>query len=90
MTETFTFTAEVLAAGGGGHAVVVPKEIAATFSAKRVPVLAHVEGVEYRSRIAVYGGKSYLGLRRSCCARSAGRPATRSRSTWSRSSVRTP
>ena len=63
MTETFTFTAEVLAAGGGGHAVVVPKEIAAQFSAKRVPVLAHVEGVEYHSRIAVYGGKSYLGLR---------------------------
>jgi hypothetical protein len=58
-----TFTAEVLAAGGGGHAVVVPKEIAATFSAKRVPVAAHVEGVEYHSRIAVYGGKSYLGLR---------------------------
>jgi hypothetical protein len=63
MTQTFAFTAEVLAAGGGGHAVVVPKEIAATFSAKRVPVLAHVEGVEYRSRIAVYGGRSYLGLR---------------------------
>ncbi len=63
MAETFAFTAEVLAAGGGGHAVVVPKEIAATFSAKRVPVLAHVEGVEYHSRIAVYGGTSYLGLR---------------------------
>ena len=53
----------MLAAGRGGHAVVVPKEIAATFSAKRLPVLAHVEGVEYHSRIAVYGGKSYLGLR---------------------------
>ena len=58
-----SFSAEVLAAGGGGHAVVVPKEIAATFSAKRVAVVAHVEGVEYHSRIAVYGGKSYLGLR---------------------------
>ena len=57
------FSAEVLAAGGGGHAVVVPKEIAATFSAKRVAVVAHVEGVEYHSRISVYGGKSYLGLR---------------------------
>jgi hypothetical protein len=62
MTES-SFTTEVLAAGGGGHAVVVPQEVAATFSAKRVPVLAHVDGVEYRSRIAVYGGKSYLGLR---------------------------
>ena len=62
MTE-HTFTAEVLAAGGGGHAVVVPKAVAATFSAKRVPVVAHVEGVEYHSRIAVYGGRTYLGLR---------------------------
>jgi hypothetical protein len=57
------FTAEVLAAGNGGHAVVVPKEVAAALSAKRVPVLAHVDGVEYHTRIAVYGGKSYLGLR---------------------------
>jgi bifunctional DNA-binding transcriptional regulator/antitoxin component of YhaV-PrlF toxin-antitoxin module len=59
------FTAEVLAAGqGGGHAVVVPKEIAAAFDSKRPPVLAHVNGVEYRSRLMVYGGRSYLGLRK--------------------------
>lgn len=59
------FSAEVLSMGqGGGHAVVVPKEIAETFSSKRPPVLAHVNGVEYRSRLAVYGGQSYLGLRK--------------------------
>jgi Bacteriocin-protection, YdeI or OmpD-Associated/Domain of unknown function (DUF1905) len=63
MTEA-SFTAEVLGSGGGGHAVVVPKDVAATFSAKRVPVVAHVDGVEYHSRIAVYGGRSYLGLRK--------------------------
>jgi hypothetical protein len=57
------FTAEVLAAGGGGHAVVVPKELAAKLSGRRVPVVAHVDGVEYHSRIAVYGGQVYLGLR---------------------------
>jgi uncharacterized protein DUF1905/bacteriocin resistance YdeI/OmpD-like protein len=57
------FTAEVLSAGGGGHAVVVPKEIAAQLTGRRVPVLAHVDGVEYRSRVAVYGGQVYLGLR---------------------------
>ena len=62
MTESFS--AEVVSAGQGGHAVVVPKEVAAAFSAKRVPVLAHVNGVEYRSRLMVYGGKSYLGLRK--------------------------
>ena len=59
------FRAEVLSAGqGGGHAVVVPKEVAAAFSGKRPQVLAHVNGVEYRSRLMVYGGQSYLGLRK--------------------------
>ena len=59
------FSAEVLSTGqGGGHAVVVPKEIAQTFSSKRPPVLAHVNGVEYRSRLMVYGGQSYLGIRK--------------------------
>jgi bacteriocin resistance YdeI/OmpD-like protein/uncharacterized protein DUF1905 len=58
------FSAEILSAGGGGHAVVVPKEVAAAFPTKRPAVLAMVDGVEYRSRLAVYGGKSYLGLRR--------------------------
>ena len=60
-----TFSAEVLGAGqGGGHALVVPKEVAAMFTSKRPPILAHVNGVEYRSRLAVYGGQSYLGLRK--------------------------
>ena len=58
------FSAEILSAGGGGHAVVVPKEVAAAFATKRPAVLALVDGVEYRSRLAVYGGKSYLGLRK--------------------------
>ena len=59
------FSAEVLSAGqGGGHAALVPKEVAEAFSSKRPSVLAHVNGVEYRSRLAVYGGKSYLGLRK--------------------------
>ena len=59
------FSAEVLSMGqGGGNAVVVPKDIAQTFGSKRPPVLAHVNGVEYRSRLAVYGGRSYLGLRK--------------------------
>jgi hypothetical protein len=58
------FSAEILSAGGGGHAVVVPKEVAAVFASKRPAVLARVDGVEYRSRLAVYGGKSFLGLRK--------------------------
>jgi hypothetical protein len=58
------FSAAILSAGQGGHAVVVPKEVAAAFSVKRPAVLARVDGVEYRSRLAVYGGQSYLGLRK--------------------------
>jgi hypothetical protein len=59
------FSAEVLSGGqGGGHAVVVPKGVAATFSSKRPAVVALINGVEYRSRLAVYGGQSYLGLRK--------------------------
>ena len=58
------FTAEVLSAQGGGHAVVVPKDVAATFSSKRPPVLAHINGAEYRSRLMIYGGQCYLGLRK--------------------------
>ena len=60
-----TFSAEVLAVGrGGGHALVVPKEVASIFTSKRPSVVAHVNGVEYRSRLAIYGGQSYLGLRK--------------------------
>jgi hypothetical protein len=59
-----SFCAEVLSSGQGGHAVVVPAEVAVTFARKRVPVVATVNGVEYRSRLMVYGGKSYLGLRK--------------------------
>ena len=57
------FSAEVLSAGGGGHAALVPPEVAASFSTKRPPVVGTVNGVPYQSRLMVYGGKTYLGLR---------------------------
>lgn len=59
----YAFTAEVLASGNGGHAVVVPKEIADHLSGRRVPVVAHVDGAEYHSRPMPYSGQLYLGLR---------------------------
>lgn len=62
------FTAEVQGFDGGGHGVEVPSEIAASFVAKRPAVVALIEGVEYRSRLAVYGGRSYLGLRKDLLA----------------------
>lgn len=58
------FVGEILAAGGGGHAVLVPAELAAQFSRKNPRVVALVNGTEYHSRVAGYGGKSYLGLRK--------------------------
>jgi hypothetical protein len=58
------FSAEVIDGGGGGHAVAVPTEIAAELSKPRARVLVLVNGTEYHSRIARYGGKSYLGLRK--------------------------
>lgn len=61
---TLKFSGEILDGGGGGHAVVVPWEVAAELSEKRPRVAALVDGTEYHSRIAVYGGKSYLGLRK--------------------------
>src|SRR5829696_2283863 len=48
----------------GGHAALVPPEVAASFPTKRPAVVATVNGTEYRSRLMVYGGKTYLGLRK--------------------------
>lgn len=57
------FRAEVRDAGPGGHVVPVPAELTAALSGRRVPVLARVNGVPYRSRVAVHGGRAYLALR---------------------------
>ena len=57
------FRAEVLSTGRGGHAVLVPAELAAGFSTRRAAVVAEVDGVVVHSRLAVYGGRCYLGLR---------------------------
>ena len=56
------FTAEVHSAGRGGHAVVVPAEVTAALTSRRVPVLAVLGGVEHRTRLGVHGGRTYLGL----------------------------
>lgn len=42
--------------------MAVPADIADGFASKREPVRGTVNGVPYRSRLAVYGGYSYLGF----------------------------
>ena len=53
--------AEIRDAGRGGHAVVVPREIAAQFPGRRVDV--EVNGAPYATRLATYSGRTFLGLR---------------------------
>jgi hypothetical protein len=56
------FQAELQSANGNGRWVAVPPEIADSFTTRRAPVRGTVNGVPYRSRLAVYGGYSYLGF----------------------------
>src|SRR5207244_9197842 len=47
------------------HFIRVPAAVlTALGEEKRMPVKVTINGYAYRSRIAVYGGQSYLGLRR--------------------------
>jgi hypothetical protein len=56
------FQAELQSANGNGRWVAVPPEIADGLNTRRPPVRGTVNGVPYRSRLAVYGGYSYLGF----------------------------
>ncbi len=49
---------------GGGRWVEVPFDPREAFGEARPPVVGTVNGAEYRSRLAVYGGRTYLGLTR--------------------------
>ena len=56
------FQAELQSANGNGRWVAVPPDISAEFGSRREPVRGSVNGVPYRSRLAVYGGYNYLGF----------------------------
>jgi Bacteriocin-protection, YdeI or OmpD-Associated/Domain of unknown function (DUF1905) len=49
---------------GGGRWIEVPFDGRAMFGEARAPVAGTVNGVALRSRLAVYGGRTYLGLTR--------------------------
>jgi hypothetical protein len=59
------FTATLAESGrGGGRWIEIPFDAKAEFGEARAPVVAMLNGVEYRSRLSVYGGKTYLGIRK--------------------------
>src|SRR3954449_11969140 len=58
--ESFTGTIEP--ARGGGHVVALPFDGKAAFGEARAPVRGTVGGTALRTRLAVYGGTTYLGL----------------------------
>jgi hypothetical protein len=54
-----------IAQDGEAYLILVPPEaVAALGPLRRPPVQVTLNGYTYRTTIAVYGGKSYLGLRR--------------------------
>jgi bifunctional DNA-binding transcriptional regulator/antitoxin component of YhaV-PrlF toxin-antitoxin module len=64
-TGEHTFRGVVAESGrGGGHSVEVPFDARAEFGEARPPVEGTVNGVPLRSRLAVYGGRTYVGLTR--------------------------
>ena len=59
------FTAELQDAGRrGGRWIEIPFDAKAEFGEARAPVAGTVNGVSFRARLSVYGGHTYLGLRR--------------------------
>jgi hypothetical protein len=59
-----TFKVEV-APGGENFLVEVPFDVREAFGKARPPILITVEGYTFPSTIAVYGGKSFIGIRKS-------------------------
>jgi Bacteriocin-protection, YdeI or OmpD-Associated/Domain of unknown function (DUF1905) len=49
--------------GAGGRWIEVPFDAKAAFGQARAPVKGTLNGTPFRGRLAVYGGRTYLGLR---------------------------
>jgi len=54
----------VLVGRGEGALVEIPLDVPAVFGGKRVPVRGTINGYPFRTTIATYGGRYYLGFRR--------------------------
>jgi hypothetical protein len=53
-----------LEARGGGTVVELPFDPAEAFGRKRAPVRATVNGFTFRTTVAIYGGRAFVGLDR--------------------------
>ena len=58
------FRAVLRKGSGGGHTLEVPLDVRGVFGEARPPVRGTVNGTPFRTRVAVYGGKFYLGFNR--------------------------
>jgi Bacteriocin-protection, YdeI or OmpD-Associated/Domain of unknown function (DUF1905) len=58
------FRAVLRKGDGGGHTLEVPLDVRDVFGEARPPVRGTVNGTPFRTTVAVYGGKSYLGFNR--------------------------
>ena len=58
------FRAVLRRGDGGGHLLEVPLDVRDVFGEARPAVRGTVIGTPFRTRVAVYGGKSYLGFNR--------------------------
>ena len=57
------FTA-TLGARGNDALLEIPFDVEAAFGSKRPPVVATVRGVSWPTTVAVYGGRSFIGMRK--------------------------
>ena len=63
MSRRFTATLAE-ARGGGGRWIEIPFDAKEEFGEARPPVTGTLNGVAFRGRLSVYGGRTYLGLRK--------------------------
>lgn len=61
---THRFRAVLRKGDGGGYLLEVPLDVREVFGEARPPVRGTVNGTPFRTRVAVYDGKSYLGFNR--------------------------
>ncbi len=60
MTKTYTFTAPIQNAGGGGAFVEIPFDVEKAFGSKKPRIKAMIEGVPYRGTLVRMGSECHM------------------------------